>query len=402
MIPRTKIFWCSDSPNLPTGFTNQSNYIVSTLANIHEMYWYAHQWVGNEEMRNNYAVLPGGHSRYGENEISYFVNKYKPELMCWLCDAFMIPWVVNKKKEWLEKIVPGLKTLFYYPLDSEDVYSGMKETLESFDYRIAMSKFARDFVYKMTGIESYYIPHCTNINDFYPISQEEKEKIKEQNGFKDKFVVGMVGRNQSRKNPARLIPILKEFFSNKDDAMALFHCDPFDPQGHNLVELAKTEGILDKIKFTGVTWYNGFNIPTLNNVYNTLDTMALTTTGEGFGITAIEALACKVPCVISDYTSTKEILVEDGRCGIPVSCPDYIHGGMNTKRVIPDFDEFVKALDKLYYKPKVRNHMGEIGRSKVMKYYSLQNVMPQWIQFINEIVEEDFNIEYLPKIEMKI
>jgi len=115
----------------------------------------------------------------------------------------------------------------------------------------------------------------------------------------------------------------------------------------------------------------------------------MSTTGEGFGITTIEAMACGVPSVVTDYTTTQELLVDNGRCGEPVKWDTFICGGYNTKRVLPSEDEFLKKLDKLYNNELLRKQYSQIGREKALKYYSLQAVMPQWSQLINEILEKE-------------
>ncbi len=56
-----------------------------------------------------------------------------------------------------------------------------------------------------------------------------------------------------------------------------------------------------------------------------MDIFLLTTSGEGFGIPTIEALACEVPCVITDFTTTYELLMDDGQCGIPVPICEQPH-----------------------------------------------------------------------------
>ena len=256
------------------------------------------------------------------------------------------------------------------------------------DFRVAMSRFGQNLLKKETGLDSWYIPHCTDPGIFYPMSKEEKDAIKKESGLEGKFVIGMVGRNQSRKNPQRLLYSFANFVKDHPDSVLLMHCDPNDPQAAgSLLWIAQRLGIADKVKFTGVSWYSGYDQRTLSRIYNALDIHALSTTGEGFGITAIESLACGIPNVITDYTSTKELLIEDGVCGIPVPYNDFINGGYATKRVLPDIGKMTEAFNYLYDNPDERAEMGRVGREKVLRNYSLQNVLPQWILLFKNILQ---------------
>lgn len=405
-----QILWCSDSSDIPTGYTNQSIYILRALASKYKVYLLGHQYNGSEKQATTplglepWIQIPGD---YGGRTISYYISRIKPHAVAWLCDPFALsdgsPWVPKKKKEWVQYGNP--KTVFYFPMDSDDVYKGMEETLSSVDCRVAMSKFGQAKLKKETGLDSVYIPHCVDTNMFFPLSVNEREKLKEANHLKDKFVIGMVGRNQSRKNPQRLLYILKEFFDKHEDAYAFFHCDPFDPMqvsggSTNMYEHCKELGLNDhapvkpdcpkcRVKFTGVPFFTGVPQPQLNAIYNMFDVHCMTTTGEGFGITTIEAMAAGVPNVITDYTTTQELLIENGKCGEPVKWGTFINGGYNTKRVLPDEQIFLEKLEYLYNNPEVRKQYALVGREKVLKYYSLQAVLPKWIALFDEVLNKE-------------
>jgi len=139
---RPKILWCSDSCDIPTGYTNQTTYILRALSQKYQPYLLGHQYMGSEKQATTqsglepFMQLPGN---YEGGTISYYVDKIRPQLIAWLCDAFMVPWIKDKRKEWVTRGNP--KTLFYFPLDSDDIYEGMEETLRSIDYRVASMNF---------------------------------------------------------------------------------------------------------------------------------------------------------------------------------------------------------------------------------------------------------------------
>lgn len=347
-----------------------------------------------------FMQIPGN---YEGGTLTYYVDKIRPQLVAWLCDAFMVPWIPQKKREWVKLGNP--KTLFYFPMDSDDIYVGMEDTLRSIDYLVSMSQFGHDKLKKEAGLDSHVIPHCTDPSLFYPLSPIERDKIKKDIGFEGKFVIGCVGRNQSRKNPQRLLYILKDFISQHNDVVGFFHMDPNDPMQvsggkTNMYQHAKDLGLNDHIIpqkgcpnchlfFTGMPFFSGMPQQQLNTVYNAFDVHCMTTTGEGFGITTIEAMSCGIPNVLTDYTTTQELLVDGGRCGEPVKWNTFINGGYNTKRVLPDHDEFLNKLEKLYNNESLRKQYGQIGRQKVLQKYSLQTVLPQWQTLIDNILQKE-------------
>jgi glycosyltransferase involved in cell wall biosynthesis len=132
---------------------------------------------------------------YGNKDsVLYWANQLKPDLMGFLSDSFMLKWIGEKKPKWKEICKPNTKSLFYFPFDSDHVYAGAKEVMEQIDIRVAMAKWGQRVLKEGTGLDSHYIPHGFDPNVFRPI--KDKEGLKKSAGFENKFVVGMVARNQ--------------------------------------------------------------------------------------------------------------------------------------------------------------------------------------------------------------
>jgi glycosyltransferase involved in cell wall biosynthesis len=51
----------------------------------------------------------------------------------------------------------------------------------------------------------------------------------------------------------------------------------------------------------------GSSVNKMNRIYNSLDAFLTTSTGEGWGLTITEAMACKVPVIAPNHTSIQEI-----------------------------------------------------------------------------------------------
>ena len=98
-------------------------------------------------------------------------------------------------------------------------------------------------------------------------------------------------------------------------------------------------------------------------------------------------MACEVPCVVTDYTTTQELLMDDGQCGIPVPVCADLTGSWTVERGIMDIDKGAEALETLYNDKELRKQYGKTGREKVLKNYVWSVVGEQWDKLIERMVE---------------
>lgn len=387
----SNILWLSDSPFCCTGYATISWNVCNILANAgHDVFFLGHNYIGQElvppirfkdgiELKFN--VIGGSNAPYAQNLITPYVKKYNIDVVVILLDTFMTyPWLLNLD-------FSPAKSIFYYPSDGGGgMPLGCENILKKVNYPIAMARYGQRQVKELYGLDTGYIPHAVDLRYYYPLSKEEKERCKFKFGLQGKFVVGVVQRNQGRKMPDRLIKSFAIFAKAHPDAVLLLHTDPYDVASPiDMLQLIHRYGIENRIVFTGMTFFNGFDYKQMNEVYNAMDVYYLTTSGEGFGIPLIECQACEVPAVATNYTTTPELLIEDGISGIPVKITSELTGSWNVERAIMSDEDGAKALTTLYDNPELRKEMGRIGREKVEKIYNWDIVGKQWIKLIEEI-----------------
>ncbi len=108
---------------------------------------------------------------------------------------------------------------------------------------------------------------------------------------------------------------------------------------------AATEGVGDRVHFLGAVPH-----PELPRVLRAADLFLLTTEPpESFGIVLIEAMACGLATIASDYPGVRAV-IDDGRTGLLVPQGDPAAVGA--------------ALDRLAAGPAERERMGAAGRGK--------------------------------------
>jgi len=385
------ILWLSDSPLTVTGYATISWNICNKLAEAgHNVYFIGHNYIGQtippglvlkDGTKFNFTILGGSHVPYAQNLIQPYIKKYNIDVFGILLDTFMCyPWLLNMD-------FSPAKTIFYYPSDGGGgLPLGCENILKKVNCPVAMARYGQRQVKEIYNMDTGYIPHAIDVKNYFPLSKEAKELIKTKWGIQGKFVVGVVQRNQGRKMPDRLIKSFAIFAKTHPDAVLLMHTDPYDVAAPiDMMQMINRYKINNRVIFTGMSFYNGFDYKEMNEVYNAMDVFYLTTSGEGFGIPIIEAMACGVPCVVTDYTTTQELLVEDGVCGIPVKLAAELTGSWNVERAIMCDEDGAGGLDILYKNPEMREDMGKVGIKKANELYNWDRIGQEWNKLVGEL-----------------
>jgi glycosyltransferase involved in cell wall biosynthesis len=292
---------------------------------------------------------------------------------------------------------------------------GCENILAKFNGSVAMARFGQKQVKDYYGINSAYIPHAIDPSVYYPLSPQEKEMCKAMWGLQGKFVVGTVARNQGRKMMDRTIKAFSIFAKSHPDVVLFIHSDPNDPAAaSNLGQLIDRYKVQGKVVFSGMRYFRGTEYKDMNKIYGAMDIFFLSTSGEGFGIPIIEAMATGVPPVVTDYTTTYELLVENGRCGEPIAlsgeedekfsnmCKENIDmknidlslmdgtltGSWNVERGIMSIYSAAEKMEKLYQDRELIKQYGLVGREKVLRYYSWNNIITQWDDYLTQFLNK--------------
>ncbi len=131
-------------------------------------------------------------------------------------------------------------------------------------------------------------------------------------------------------------------------------------------EFLTAKGILNKIKFTG-------QVENVKNVLNKADVFILTSISEALPVTALEALAMSVPCILTDVGG----------------CSDIIKNGKNGLLVQPkDTKLIAEKLEQLATDSDLRKNMGRQARHSAEKYFSLDKTADKYLSIFQSKVED--------------
>jgi len=328
--------------------------------------------------------------------MSTILKKVKADRFIILLDTFML-----YQSNFLNIDTSPAKTFFWYPTDGGGgLPKNCENILKKIDVSVSMSEFGQKQVKDYHNIKTEHIPHGVDSKAFYPLSPEERLKLKKENGLLDKFVIGVVARNQPRKHMDRTIKAMSLIAKDIPSAVLYLHLDPQDPaqQLFSVPELVKKYKIENRVVYSGMSSHSGFPQSEMNNVYNLMDVFFLTTSGEGFGIPIIEAMSCQVPVVCTDYTTTQE-LIKNNNSGLgirlsgveevdlfsknskeydEICLPGTMTGSWEVERGICDIRHAALQIKFLYDNPDIMKSMGEAGRKAVLTKYDFEIVAKQW------------------------
>lgn len=145
------------------------------------------------------------------------------------------------------------------------------------------------------------IQNGVNLRKFYPSIELRHEFRKELNIREDRILIGLVGRIDPIKDHPTFLRAAGIFSQSNKNVDYICIGDGPNERKEYLHQLSKELGLKDR-----VFWLEQW--PNMCAVYNALDLLTLTSTGEGFPNVLIEAMACGKPCVATNVGDVKFII----------------------------------------------------------------------------------------------
>lgn len=283
-----------------------------------------------------------------------------------------------------------------------------------------------------------------NIEEYNPISQEEKLKLRKEFGISPQTKLFIfLGRNQLRKLfPATLESLAKyKQLYPRDDVKLLFHCCWSEgigwPLGRLIEELGlKKDDVLTtyycrscgkwEVKaFKGEDQdcrYCGAKgapaspqmpggsgqatagvLSTVTNrdlakIYGICDASLSIFTSGGMEYTNPQSLLCELPLLCSNYS-----------CGEDFTCKDFIYRldgnftyevGTGFKKHVPNQDTIVRFFKVIYDMPEEqRKEIGRIGRKWALETFDIKNIGPIFEKWIDSREPHNWDFKYQEELK---
>ena len=401
MSEKIKILVLSDHPFAPSGVGIQTRYMVESLlatgrytfvcvagAIKHEDY----NPQKTDEWGDDLIIYPV--DGYGNQEmIRSLVRTERPDLLWFMTDPRFFGWLWEIENE----IRPLVPMIYYHVWDNYPPPMFNQQNYQSTDVIVAISKLTHDIVGAVAPeVERHYLPHTVPTNIFKRLSDSEISEHREQS-FPDEVnsnrtVFFWNGRNARRKQSGTTLVWFKEFLDKvgHDNACLIMHTDPKDQHGQDLERI-----IHDFDMVHGQVLFSTEKIPpaAIAAVYNLADCTINISDAEGFGLSALESLACETP-IIATMTGGLQEQVTDGEQWFGIGL-DPVAKAIIGSQAVPyiyedrvNKDDFIDALLKIHNMSEAeRREVGKMGRSHVLNNYGYERYIEEWDLLLMDIHE---------------
>jgi glycosyltransferase involved in cell wall biosynthesis len=195
--------------------------------------------------------------------------------------------------------------------------------------------------------------------------EREGQRIRAELGVRaDDFLVGNVGRLALQKGQRHLIAAVPLLLERVPGAHAVI-AGGGDLEDY-LRDLAEEAGVAGRVHVLGPRK----DVPALMHA---IDVFAMPSIWEGFGLVLLEAMAAGRPIVASRVATIPEVVV-DGETGLLVPAGD--------PQALAD------ALAALAEQPAVARRLGEAGRERLRRHFSLDKMVGDTELLYRELLEE--------------
>lgn len=243
-----------------------------------------------------------------------------------------------------------ITTILFYPLVMQEI------VIRRLDRVITSFKEGVDELNKAFGVKKEKVSVVYNGMDV-ELFRNTGEK-REENAL---LFVG--NTEDSKKGLVYLLEALKLL----PEEVTLTIVDDGPPKKLTAWDMIKKMGLENRVIFTGKLSYDA-----LISIYSRKTVLVMSSLFEGFGLPAVEAMACKTPVVSTTSGALKEVVSEE--CGILVPPKDPV--------------ALKKGIEKLLADKKLRESMGEKGRKWAVDNFSWPVAAKNTLDVYKQVVEE--------------
>lgn len=306
-----KILWASNAPWAPSGYGTQTLQVVKRLkAAGHDVAIAANfgiqgRMLYDDDLLPEVPVLPSLYDGVGNDILPAHYAFWKqagggeaPTQLITLYDVW--PYQRERFKD--------IPIASWVPIDHYPVPTAVAEWCHEHD-AIAMSKYGQQQL-AAAGIESTYIPHAIE-RVFHPMDGARAELEWDPDAFYVLINAANKGATPMRKAWSEMFGALAIFMHNHPDVRLHLHTERIGAQSPDLQQIVD----MWRLPTERVEWSPQFALKVgqieqsdVARLYSAADVLLATSKGEGFGIPVVEAQACGLPVIVSNWTAQPELV----------------------------------------------------------------------------------------------
>lgn len=214
---------------------------------------------------------------------------------------------------------------------------------------------------------SVVIPNGIDVDRFKP-DPEARRRVRLRWKLRDaQPIVGMVARMDPMKDHQTFLRAAERLVQQRDDVRFVCIGDGTPETRASLIEMSKNLNLSEK-----VIWETGNE--NIRDVYCALDVMSLSSAyGEGFPNVIGEAMACGVPCVVTDVGDVRQVMGSTGGVVPPGSAAE----------MAKKWNEMLDAL------PQRRAAMARACRRRIVESFSSRKLAARTESVLKTLLAQD-------------
>ena len=347
-------------------------------------------------LERGYKTLPNMlvGDQLGRKQLPALLVEYKPDLV-FLCHDIDFYSVHEPVLDQFRRHKPDTSVVVYCPVEWEETPPGNFSSLLGADCVVFYTEFGRGLFRRATGQlgvaytrpnSAAVIPHGIDSKCFFPLVYGDRrasvrtartDLFADSPWLMDAFIVLNANRNSPRKRVDVTLRIFAEFSRAKPDTYLYLHMGMRD-SGCDVLKIARELQIEDRLLLTtrdaakpDVTDQH------LNLIYNACDVGINTSTGEGWGLVAMEHDATGAPQILPAHSAPLEVWAKEGML-IPFKQSAEAH---------LDTTHAVRQLNLLYSQPSLLLQASERSFSfATTPKFSWDYIADQWARLFGQSV----------------
>ena len=381
-----------DSPTVTTGFASVMRNLMEHWEEHYDMHTLGINYMGDyHPLSHKYKIWPAanGPDVFGITKLAGFVDHIKPEIVFILND----PWVAIDYEKAIEEIRennPQVKLVLYTPVDSRNVRTPFVEPLNTLFDRVTTYTQFGQMELMMSGLNymADVVPHGINTEIFYPLKKTKQQIKKELRLPEDVFIILTVARNSVRKGLDLTVEAFSEWVRKYDipKNVRWYYHGALQDVGYDIIDLCRYYKVGNRLILSPEhTASTGLSDENMLYIYNASNMYFTTTKAEGWCLPLMEAMACRIPCIVPEHSA----LAEWPRGGVEYfNAPlrRFAINGLNTVHLETDIPSAVEALQRVYSNGAYRDELANNGYKLVTQdIYKWKNIANRFVEIFKEL-----------------
>lgn len=349
-------------------------------------------------------------NQFGEWAFERVCLDFLPDVVCDIRDFWMLDFAERSPYR------PYFKWCIMPTVDARPQARQWISTYKSADACLTYSDWAGGILDDQSGGKINYLGSSPP-SAHAAYQQKDKKQLREKYDLDPNAkIIGTVMRNQRRKLYPDLFEAFKMFLDKSEDKNCYLYCHTSYPDlGWDVPELLHQHGIASKVLFTYIcpetkmpfasifrgaitespytrkfnaelsSVKSGASYEQLSDIINLFDLYVQYANSEGFGLPQVEAAACGVPVMSTDYSAMESVIRKLGGTPLP---PKALYKELETGcfRAVPDNENTAKEFLKFFSKTDdERKADSNNVRSNFEEFYQWDKSGKVWESYFDSV-----------------